>query len=117
MFVPQVRVVLVDTLGSGPVNIFPHLLTPLRDATAFLAAVTVFAPTFILLLLVLIIVLYLLTNKCLVTHAKELHRGNVDYVVVVIIILLPFLLLQVVPIAVVIVIVTISFVVFLWFLV
>ena len=99
--VPRVHVVLVVTLGSGPVDTSPHLLTPLRAAAAFLDTVIVFFLTFLFLLLLLLIIICLLTKKCLFGYAKELYRGNVDYVIAVIIVLLPLFLLRAVPIAVI----------------
>ena len=117
MLVPQVRVVLVVTLGSGPVDNSPHLLPPLRAATAVIYAVIFFAFPFILPLLLFILILHLLTKKFLVEHAKGLHCSNADYVIVIVIVLLPFLILHVVPIAAVVVIVMTTFVTVLRFLV
>ena len=106
VLVSQVCVVLVITLGSGPVDTSPHLLPPLHVATAVLAAVIVVAFPFLLPPLIIILILHLLTEKCLVGHSKEMHRGNIDYVIVIVIVLLPFPLLHVIPISVVVVIVT-----------
>ena len=117
MPVPRVRVVLVVTLGSGPVNNSPHVLLPLCAAVTVLNTFIVVALHFLLLLLLVLLIIRLLTEKCLVGHAKELHCGNIDYAIVVVIVLLPSLFLHVIPISIVVIIVTAIVVVVIWFLI
>ena len=82
------HVVLVVTLGSGPVDTSSHLLTTLRAAV--LAAVIVVNLPFLFPPLLLLLILCLIIKILLVGHAKELHHGNVDYVIVVISLYMPW---------------------------